>query len=130
MMSNGAVRSAARRRGGGVAARGASAAERADARIGILMMIAANDPEAQARIVAFAQALQALGWTDGCNARIDVSLATTGSDTPRNMPRKSGGAFVGRDPRQGLGRRGLRQAATAPFQSCLVSVPTGWTRFC
>ena len=30
-------------------------------RIGILMTIAANDPESQARIVAFAQSLQALG---------------------------------------------------------------------
>src|SRR5215468_6780141 len=41
-------------------------------RIGILMTIAANDPESQARIVAFAQSLQALGWTDGRNARIDI----------------------------------------------------------
>ena len=50
-------------------------------RIGILMTIAANDPEAQARIVVFAQALQALGWTDGRNARIDVRCSTTRSDT-------------------------------------------------
>src|SRR5262245_27280483 len=50
-------------------------------RIGILMTIAANDPEAQARIVVFAQALQALGWTDGRNARIDVRWSTTRSDT-------------------------------------------------
>ena len=50
-------------------------------RIGILMTIAASDPEAQARIVVFAQALQALGWTDGRNARIDVRWSTTRSDT-------------------------------------------------
>jgi putative ABC transport system substrate-binding protein len=50
-------------------------------RIGILMTIAPNDPEAQARIVVFAQALQALGWTDGPNARIDVRWSTTRSDT-------------------------------------------------
>src|SRR5262245_31031635 len=50
-------------------------------RIGVLMTIAANDPEAQARIVVFAQALQALGWTDGRNARIDVRWSTTRSDT-------------------------------------------------
>ena len=56
-------------------------------RIGILMTIAANDPEAQARIVVFAQALQALGWTDGRNARIDVRWSTTRSDTLSNTPR-------------------------------------------
>ena len=33
-------------------------------RIGVLMHSAADDPEAQARIAAFAQGLQQLGWTD------------------------------------------------------------------
>ena len=54
------------------------------------MTIAANDPEAQARIVVFAQALQALGWTDGRNARIDVRWSTARaalSNTPRNWLR-------------------------------------------
>ena len=50
-------------------------------RVGILMTIAANDPEAQARIVMFAQSLQALGWTDGRNARIDIRWATARVDT-------------------------------------------------
>ena len=60
--------------GGAAASPLAARAQQADRkrRIGILMTIAANDPEAQARIVVFAQALQALGWTDGRNARIDV----------------------------------------------------------
>jgi putative tryptophan/tyrosine transport system substrate-binding protein len=49
--------------------------------IGILMTIAANDPEAQARIVMFAQSLQALGWTDGRNARIDIRWSTARVDT-------------------------------------------------
>ena len=40
-------------------------------RIGVLMNLAADDPEAQARIAAFRQALQQLGWTDGRNVRID-----------------------------------------------------------
>src|SRR5215467_11420482 len=52
-------------------------------RIGILMTIAANDPESQARIVAFAQSLQALGWTDGRNARIDIRSSTSSADTPK-----------------------------------------------
>jgi ABC-type uncharacterized transport system substrate-binding protein len=52
-------------------------------RIGILMTIAANDPESQARIVAFAQSLQALGWTDGRNARIDIRSSTSSADTSK-----------------------------------------------
>jgi putative ABC transport system substrate-binding protein len=41
-------------------------------RIGVLMTLSADDPEAQARVLAFAQALQPLGWTDGRNMRIDT----------------------------------------------------------
>ena len=44
-------------------------------RIGVLMSVAANDPEGQARIAAFRQALQKLGWTEGQNVRIDVGWA-------------------------------------------------------
>jgi ABC-type uncharacterized transport system substrate-binding protein len=40
-------------------------------RIGVLMNLASDDPEAQARIAAFRQELQQLGWTDGRNVRID-----------------------------------------------------------
>ena len=40
-------------------------------RIGVLMNLAADDAEGQARIVAFVQALQRLGWSDGRNLRID-----------------------------------------------------------
>jgi len=40
-------------------------------RIGLLMNGAADDPEAQARLTAFVQGLQQLGWTDGHNVRID-----------------------------------------------------------
>ena len=43
-------------------------------RIGVLMAAAADDPEAQARIAAFLQGLQQLGWTDGRNVRIDYPL--------------------------------------------------------
>jgi putative ABC transport system substrate-binding protein len=40
-------------------------------RIGVLMSLAADDPEAPSLITAFAQGLQALGWTAGNNVRID-----------------------------------------------------------
>ena len=41
-------------------------------RIGVLMNRAANDPDGQARLAAFKQNLQQLGWTDGGNVRIDT----------------------------------------------------------
>jgi len=44
-------------------------------RIGVLMNVAADDKEGQARIAAFLQVLQQLGWTDGGNVRIDYRWA-------------------------------------------------------
>jgi putative ABC transport system substrate-binding protein len=44
-------------------------------RIGVLIAIAESDPEAQARVTAFSEALRALGWVDGRNARLDVRYA-------------------------------------------------------
>jgi putative ABC transport system substrate-binding protein len=41
-------------------------------RIGVLMNLAADDAEGQARLAAFVHDLQQLGWTDGRNVRIDV----------------------------------------------------------
>ena len=40
-------------------------------RIGVLMGLAADDPEGQDRIAAFEQGLQQLGWTNGRNLQID-----------------------------------------------------------
>jgi putative tryptophan/tyrosine transport system substrate-binding protein len=40
-------------------------------RVGVLMGISESDPETQARLIAFRQTLQALGWTDGGNLRVD-----------------------------------------------------------
>jgi putative tryptophan/tyrosine transport system substrate-binding protein len=41
-------------------------------RIAVLMVQAADDPEGQARLAAFLQGLQELGWTGGRNVRIDT----------------------------------------------------------
>src|SRR6516164_2172817 len=41
-------------------------------RIGVLMNVAADDPEGQAQVAAFLQALQQLGWSEGRNVRIDT----------------------------------------------------------
>ena len=40
-------------------------------RVGVLMSLAADDPEAVARMAAFVQGLQELGWTEGRNIQID-----------------------------------------------------------
>ena len=41
-------------------------------RIGVLLSLAADDPQGQARLKAFVQGLQQLGWTDGRNVRFEL----------------------------------------------------------
>jgi putative tryptophan/tyrosine transport system substrate-binding protein len=45
-------------------------------RIGVLLPAPADDPDYQAWVEAFRQALQELGWIDGRNVRIDIRWAT------------------------------------------------------
>jgi putative ABC transport system substrate-binding protein len=52
-------------------------------RIGILLPAAADDPEFQARVGAFLQELQQLGWSIGRNVRIDTHWATANPDDIR-----------------------------------------------
>ncbi len=52
-------------------------------RIGVLMPLAADDPEAKARLAAFAQGLRELGWTDGRNVRIDTRWGAGNADEIR-----------------------------------------------
>jgi len=49
-------------------------------RIGVLMAFAPDDPEGRARVTAFMQALQQLGWADGRNVRIDSRWAQNAAD--------------------------------------------------
>jgi putative tryptophan/tyrosine transport system substrate-binding protein len=44
-------------------------------RIGMLIPFSENDPETQARLAAFKQQLQKLGWAEGRNLRIDYRFA-------------------------------------------------------
>jgi putative tryptophan/tyrosine transport system substrate-binding protein len=53
--------------------------------IGLLVAGTADDPEYQARIGAFLQALKQLDWVDGLNARIDIRWTTTNADTIRKQ---------------------------------------------
>src|SRR5215470_3792337 len=49
-------------------------------RIGMLMNLAADDPQSTARVTAFAQGLQELGWTVGRNLQIDTRWAAADAD--------------------------------------------------
>jgi putative ABC transport system substrate-binding protein len=44
-------------------------------RIGVLMPLATDDPEARIRLTTFRQALQGLGWTDGRNVHFETRFA-------------------------------------------------------
>jgi putative ABC transport system substrate-binding protein len=52
-------------------------------RIGVLMNLAADDPQGQARLAAFQQALQQLGWSDSRNVRIDIRWHENDADRAR-----------------------------------------------
>jgi len=70
-------------------------------RIGVLVGFAADDPDSPARIGAFTQALQQLGWTDGRNVRIDT---------------RWGGQYLG-------ARLGVPGAADVPPLATLIAQP-------
>ena len=52
-------------------------------RIGVLMNLAADDPQGQARLAGFQQALQQLGWSDGRNVRFDIRWHENDTDRAR-----------------------------------------------
>src|SRR5262244_3891630 len=52
-------------------------------RIGVLIPYAVDYPEGQARIAAFLQGLQQLGWTEGRNVRIDIRRTLGDTDRAR-----------------------------------------------
>jgi ABC-type uncharacterized transport system substrate-binding protein len=47
--------------------------------IGVLVAYAEGDPELQARLAAFRQGLEQLGWLEGRNIRIDIRFAPAGA---------------------------------------------------
>src|SRR5262245_26934078 len=75
---------------GGAAAAWPVAAARAQQgermrRIGVLEPLAVDDPEALARVTAFAQGLQQLGWTANRNVRIDYRWGAGDADRIRQQ---------------------------------------------
>src|SRR2546429_7599377 len=49
-------------------------------RVGVLMLLAAEDAVAKARIVTFRQSLRQLGWFEGNNLQINIGWPTGDSD--------------------------------------------------
>ena len=49
-------------------------------RVGVLLGTARDDPDAKARMAAFLEGLQQLGWTDGRNLRIETRWAAGSAD--------------------------------------------------
>jgi putative tryptophan/tyrosine transport system substrate-binding protein len=58
----------------------ARAQQAAVKRVGVLMTLAADDPETKARMVAFQQQLERLGWSDGRNVKIEYRFEAGRSD--------------------------------------------------
>jgi putative ABC transport system substrate-binding protein len=57
-------------------------------RVGVLMTLAADDPEGQARYTAFAQGLQEFGWSVGRNVRFDIRGVAGNGDRSRRYARE------------------------------------------
>jgi putative ABC transport system substrate-binding protein len=52
-------------------------------RVGVLTAFSADDPEGQARLMAFGQSLQQLGWTVGRNLQVDIRWGASDAERIR-----------------------------------------------
>ena len=96
-------------------------------RIGVLMNQAADDPEGQARLVAFVQGLQQLGWTDRRNVHIDTRW--TAGDAERMRKYAAEFAALAPDVVLATGSFGvgplLQATRTVPIVFVIVPDPVG-----
>src|SRR5262249_39683250 len=90
-------------------------------RIGVLMPLSLDDPEAKARLAAFQQGLQELGWTEGRNIHTDIRLA--GGDDDRI--RKYAAELVALTPDVILAAGGT---VMAPLRQATRTVPIVFTQ--
>ncbi len=96
-------------------------------RIGVLMGLAADDPESQARLAAFAQGLQQAGWTVGQNIRVDYRWGAGNADTMR----KQAAELVASSPEVILAHSSaavaplMQESRTIPIVFTLVADPVG-----
>jgi putative ABC transport system substrate-binding protein len=63
----------------------ARAQQREHRRVGVLMHLAAVDPEGQSRLAAFLQGLQEAGWAVGRNVTIDVRWAAADNESMKRF---------------------------------------------
>jgi putative ABC transport system substrate-binding protein len=89
-------------------------------RVGVLMGLAADDPESQARLAAFAQGLQQAGWTVGQNLRIDYRWGAGNANTMR----KYAAELVALAPEAILAHS---SAAVAPLLQASQTIPIVFT---
>ena len=57
-------------------------------RVGMLIGYAENDPETQARLSAFRQALEQLGWKEGRSIRLDYRFAPASPDEAQRFAKE------------------------------------------
>jgi len=96
-------------------------------RIGVLVNVAADDPEAQTSLTAFKQALQQLGWSEGRNLQIDFRGAAGDPERMQAFAKE----LVAFQPHVILTRSTpvtaalLKQTRTIPIVFTVVSDPVG-----
>jgi putative tryptophan/tyrosine transport system substrate-binding protein len=96
-------------------------------RVGVLMGGAEDDPEFEARLAAFRQALEKLGWAEGRTARIDYRFAAADP----TLARKYAAELVGMAPDVILANSPLvlralhAQTSTIPIVFALIVDPVG-----
>jgi putative ABC transport system substrate-binding protein len=96
-------------------------------RVGVLMSVAADGPDGQPRLAAFLKGLQALGWTDGRNVRIDTRWGAGDAERARKYAAEL--VALGPDVILASGDHSVvasQQATrTVPIVFTLVSDPVG-----
>jgi putative ABC transport system substrate-binding protein len=96
-------------------------------RVGVLLGIAETDPELPARVAAFRQGLEAFGWMQGQNVRLDYRYATGDAGRIRMLTKE----LVGLQPdlivahSTPVSTALLRQTRTIPIVFLSVSDPLG-----
>jgi putative ABC transport system substrate-binding protein len=105
----------------------AARAQQPTRRIGMLIGYAEEDPEIQARLVAFRQTLEANGWKEGQNIQIDYRFAPAGPDQAQVFAKE----LVALRPNVLVGNSTpataalLHETATTPIVFVGVSDPVG-----